>query len=210
MISFIFKILIIVIINRIYTERTFVKLPEWKIQQNKELGEVYIKNYNKFKTILYRLKLSPEKQEDVIQQAFLSALNTKTKIEKVEQCMNRAVINAAFYLKKNKFEKKNSLFSNNFDQLTTQNPENILITKQESVKINQIVENLPEQQQKCVKLSVIDEETSPQISKKLGIAPDTVRTHWRLGLQKLKKSIKSWDIPDVYESEYFISSNEWD
>lgn len=187
-----------------------MKLPEWKIQQNKELGEVYIKNYNKFKTILYRLKLSPEKQEDVIQQAFLSALNTKTKIEKVEQCMNRAVINAAFYLKKNKFEKKNSLFSNNFDQLTTQNPENILITKQESVKINQIVENLPEQQQKCVKLSVIDEETSPQISKKLGIAPDTVRTHWRLGLQKLKKSIKSWDIPDVYESEYFISSNEWD
>lgn len=187
--------------------------PEWKIKQNKELGDIFKQNYKKYSNILYKLRIAPDRHDDVIQQAFYHALNTSGKIDNLTSCMNAAVFNSGLYLKKNKFEKNRTFFDGVFEKFTTETPETIILIDEQKKYIRECVEKLPNRQKTAVKFGLMyndDGENSNHVSKKMKISPNTAKALWRLGMQKLKLDKQINEMPEVNEGIYYIPNEDSD
>lgn len=189
-------------------EGNLVSIPDYRIEQNKELEKIYKTNYTKFKRIASKFRLPPELQEDIIQNAFLSALRTERKIDKIESCMNQSVFNAGLLFKKNKFEKLRTAFNGNFERYTTKTAETELLQRDEIRYLNLSVEKLSKQQRNAIKLGIMENLGSKVTGERMGINLNTAKAHWRWGIMNLRKEIKTWDIPETHESEYYIMEDK--
>lgn len=185
-----------------------MSIPEWKIEQHKQIGNIYKTNYNKFKRITSGFRLPVEIQEDIIQNAFLSALKTDKKIEKIENCMSMSVFNAALLHKRNRFEKLRTSLSGDFERFTTKTAETELLKLQETKYLNGLVENLSKQQRTAIRLGIMEGLGSKITSERMGININTAKANWRWGIINLRNEIKTWDIPETYESEYYMMENK--
>lgn len=190
------------------TERNLVKQLEWKTQQNKELGEIFEKDYKKYKKILYKLRIPSDRHDDMIQHAYFYALKSHQKIDNIDKCMKTAVFNAGLHFKRNKFEKNRSILAGSIEKYTTATAETVLLKKAEEKNLNSLVNNLSKQQRIAIRLGIMQDLSSKETAKKMNIAPDTAKAHWRLGVINLREKVKTWDIPNTYESEYFVTEEE--
>jgi DNA-directed RNA polymerase specialized sigma24 family protein len=180
----------------------------WKIQQHKDIETYFGTNHGKFRKIISTFRFTNEIQEDVIQTAFMYAIRSNTKIEKIQQFVNQSIYNSALYFKKNKFGKLQTVLDGTFVRYTNVTPETEMLKKQESVYLNRLVDNLPKQQRTAVKLGIMEDLNWQATAKKMKIAPDTAKANWRLGLKNLRRHIKTWDIPDTFDSEYYMMEED--
>lgn len=170
---------------------------DWKIQQNKDIGEYYKLNLGSLKRSILSFKLSPEVVEDIIHIGLISALRSNVEIRDIGGCLRSSVINAARNHIRSRYEKnKISDYDFNFVMCTDYNAEIQMIEQVTIDKLNALVNKITLQQQTAIKLGIMEDLNYNDVAIKMGISRETVKANWRLGILKLRKQIKTWDIPD--------------
>lgn len=130
-----------------------------------------------------------EDAEDVVQEVLLGVfqrLREKTKVESVEQYLIRSVSNACTDYFRRKplkivsLDKAEHIPANESDRLI----------HEEYVRINKLLDSLPEEQAEIVRLKCYDELTFKQIAELLSIPEPTAKSRYRYAIMHIQQMIK--------------------
>lgn len=144
----------------------------------------------------YALKFidNSEVARDLVQDAFLSILNSKnsSEVENLKAYLYRAVRNNCLnYIKhlevKNEFEQKEQQRKNR--EIQFYDSHLTLVEKELQQKLNEAIEALPEKYKVPFKLSRFEELTNSEIAKKLSVPVRTVETQIYRALKILREKL---------------------
>lgn len=130
-----------------------------------------------------------EDAEDVVQEVLLGVfrrLLEKTKVESVEQYLIRSVSNACTDYFRRKplkivsLDKAEHIPANESDRLI----------HEEYMRINKLLNSLPEEQAEIVRLKCYDELTFKQIAELLSIPEPTAKSRYRYAIMHIQQMIK--------------------
>ena len=130
-----------------------------------------------------------EDAEDVVQEVLLGVfrrLREKTKVESVEQYLIRSISNAcADYFRRKPLkivplDKAEHIPANESDRQI----------HEEYMRINKLLDSLPEEQAEIVRLKCYDELTFKQIAELLSIPEPTAKSRYRYAIMHIQQMIK--------------------
>ena len=138
-----------------------------------------------------------EDAEDVVQEVLLGVfrrLRERTKVDSVEQYLIRSVCNACndYFRRRSKETTKSiqlKLVSlDKAEQIPADEGDRQI--HEEYLRINRLLDSLPEEQAEIVRLKCYDELTFKQIAELLNIPEPTAKSRYRYAIQHIQQMIK--------------------
>ena len=172
------------------------KLLLWKFKRGsgKALEQIYDKYEKYLITVVTGLLNNTHAAEDVLQDFFISFVNSADKIKlngSLKAYMAVCVANLARNrIKKRKLEPiaiedENSIVSSSIQ------PDLIMIQKEETEILNQAISQIPYEQREVIILHLHGNMNFTQIAKLRSTSVNTVRSRYRYGIDKLRSLLNS-------------------
>lgn len=130
-----------------------------------------------------------EDAEDVVQEVLLGVfrrLREKTKVDSVEQYLIRSISNACTDYFRRKPMKIVSL--DNAEHISVNESDRQI--HEEYMRINKLLDSLPDEQAEIVRLKCYDELTFKQIAELLSIPEPTAKSRYRYAIMHIQQMIK--------------------
>ncbi len=133
--------------------------------------------------------------EEITQQIFMKLWEIRHQIDAIinfEGWIAKVVRNKCYtYLRRLANERQ--ILDNFFDsdEISSFTTENIILTNELLLNLKKIIIKLPQQQQKVYLMSRQEEATYNGIAEKLGISVNTVKSHMKAALKKIREEIGS-------------------
>jgi RNA polymerase sigma-70 factor (family 1) len=164
------------------------------LRDQKAYKNVFIHFYNSLYRFAYNLTKNAEVSEEIISDVMMKIWDMDAKLAQVEKLnlyLFSAVKNASLtHLSKNKFEQvfidgdiENSLYNKN------DNPEHYLLLSEIEQKIEAAVSDLPAQCQMVYRLIKEEGFSYKEVSAMLQISQNTIETHMRIALKKIRLAL---------------------
>jgi len=168
-----------------------------ELSQGSELA--FTRLYNQYKNVVYStaLKITKSKtlSEETVQDVFLKVWQNQKNLTEIANFENYLFIisrNHIFDMLK-KIARDTSLITDIKYQSTTSNDTDTEIKDQQyAVILNDIVEQLPPQQQKIYKMAKWEGLSHQKIGEDLGISPETVKKHMAQALKFVRVKISPY------------------
>jgi len=187
----IFVLALIVILNPIQMTETHELFP----QTLAELGEFIKKNQNRLvRHAFFRLG-NREEAEDIVQEVMIRIYQERESrhhIEKPASYAFRMVYNACMdHLRKkakNNFEHLNGKDALAIDD---SNRENEIIAREEFLRVNKLLDSIPDEQAEVLRLRVIDEMSFIEIAEIMKVPVTTIKSRFSYGIIKLRTKVNN-------------------
>ena len=132
--------------------------------------------------------------EDVVQDVFLRAYSDRTKQKKILHVgpyLYRMLLNACTDVFRKRKRSKTSLESYQAENFSVKHtiPSNNIAAQEELVRIEKLLQRLPDKQAAAIRLRVFDELRMGEIAEIAGCSIDTVKSRLRYGFKKLRKIV---------------------
>ena len=169
-------------------------------QQLAELERIVAERQDWLFRFAYMRIGSREDAEDVVQEVLLGVfgrLRERTKVDSVEQYLIRSVSNACndYFRRRSKETTKSiqlKLVSlDKAEQIPTDESDRQI--HEEYLRINRLLDSLPQEQAEIVRLKCYDELTFKQIAELLNIPEPTAKSRYRYAIQHIQQMIKKGD-----------------
>ena len=166
-------------------------------QQLAELERIVAERQDWLFRFAYMRIGSREDAEDVVQEVLLGVfrrLRERTKVDSVEQYLIRSVSNACndYFRRRSKETTKSiqlKLVSlDKAEQIPTDESDRQI--HEEYLRINRLLDSLPQEQAEIVRLKCYDELTFKQIAELLNIPEPTAKSRYRYAIQHIQQMIK--------------------
>lgn len=168
-----------------------------ELSQGSELA--FTKLYNQYKNIVYAtaLKITKSKTlaEEVVQDVFLKIWQNHENLAEITNFENYLFIisrNHIFDMIKKIARETNLVSDINYKNTVSDDTDNAIKDDQYNIILNQIIEQLPPQQQKIYKMAKWDGLSHQKIGENLGISTETVKKHMAQALKFVRFKISPY------------------
>lgn len=168
-----------------------------ELSQGSELA--FTKLYNQHKNIVYStaLKITKSKTlaEEVVQDVFLKIWQNHENLAEITNLENYLFIisrNHIFDMIKKIARETNLVSDINYKNTVSDDTDSAIKDDQYNIILNQIIEQLPPQQQKIYKMAKWDGLSHQKIGENLGISTETVKKHMAQALKFVRFKISPY------------------
>ncbi|MEM0577165.1 RNA polymerase sigma factor [Flavobacterium polysaccharolyticum] len=169
----------------------------YELSQGSELA--FTELYNTYKNNIYAtaLKITKSKDlsEEVVQDVFLKIWQNHKKLADIENIENYLFIisrNHIFDMLKKIARENNITAGVEYKNTFANDTDTAIKDNQYNTILNQIIEQLPPQQQKIYKMAKWEGLSHQQIGEDLGISPETVKKHMAQALKFVRNKISPY------------------
>lgn len=169
----------------------------YELSQGNELA--FTKLYNEYKNVVFStaLKITKSKilAEEVVQDVFLKIWQNHENLAEITNIENYLFIisrNHIFDMIKKIARDTSLAIDSNYKSTSTNDTEDAIKDDQYNVILNQIVDQLPPQQQKIYKMAKWDGLSHQKIGEDLGISTETVKKHMAQALKFVRTKISPY------------------
>ena len=169
----------------------------YELSQGNELA--FTKLYNEYKNVVFStaLKITKSKilAEEVVQDVFLKIWQNHENLAEITNIENYLFIisrNHIFDMIKKIARDTSLVIDSNYKSTSTNDTEDAIKDDQYNVILNQIVDQLPPQQQKIYKMAKWDGLSHQKIGEDLGISTETVKKHMAQALKFVRTKISPY------------------
>nr|WP_315173992.1 RNA polymerase sigma-70 factor [uncultured Flavobacterium sp.] len=169
----------------------------YELSQGSELA--FTELYNTYKNNIYAtaLKITKSKDlsEEVVQDVFLKIWQNHKKLADIENIENYLFIisrNHIFDMLKKIARENNVTAVVEYKNTFTNDTDTAIKDNQYNTILNQIIEQLPPQQQKIYKMAKWEGLSHQKIGEELGISPETVKKHMAQALKFVRNKISPY------------------
>jgi len=169
----------------------------YELSQGNELA--FTKLYNEYKNVVFSTALKITKSrmlaEEVVQDVFLKIWQNHENLAEITNIENYLFIisrNHIFDMIKKIARDTSLVVDSNYKSTSTNDTEDAIKDDQYNVILNQIVDQLPPQQQKIYKMAKWDGLSHQKIGEDLGISTETVKKHMAQALKFVRTKISPY------------------
>jgi len=169
----------------------------YELSQGNELA--FTKLYNEYKNVVFSTALKITKSrilaEEVVQDVFLKIWQNHENLAEITNIENYLFIisrNHIFDMIKKIARDTSIVVDTNYKSTSTNDTEDAIKDDQYNVILNQIVDQLPPQQQKIYKMAKWDGLSHQKIGEDLGISTETVKKHMAQALKFVRTKISPY------------------
>lgn len=169
----------------------------YELSQGNELA--FTKLYNEYKNIVFSTALKITKSrmlaEEVVQDVFLKIWQNHENLAEITNIENYLFIisrNHIFDMIKKIARDTSLVVDSNYKSTSTNDTEDAIKDDQYNIILNQIVDQLPPQQQKIYKMAKWDGLSHQKIGEDLGISTETVKKHMAQALKFVRTKISPY------------------
>lgn len=169
----------------------------YELSQGNELA--FTKLYNEYKNVVFSnaLKITKSRMlaEEVVQDVFLKIWQNHENLAEITNIENYLFIisrNHIFDMIKKIARDTSLVVDSNYKSTSTNDTEDAIKDDQYNVILNQIVDQLPPQQQKIYKMAKWDGLSHQKIGEDLGISTETVKKHMAQALKFVRTKISPY------------------
>ena len=169
----------------------------YELSQGNELA--FTKLYNEYKNVVFSTALKITKSrmlaEEVVQDVFLKIWQNHENLAAITNIENYLFIisrNHIFDMIKKIARDTSLVVDSNYINTSTNDTEDAIKDDQYNVILNQIVDQLPPQQQKIYKMAKWDGLSHQKIGEDLGISTETVKKHMAQALKFVRTKISPY------------------
>lgn len=169
----------------------------YELSQGNELA--FTKLYNEYKNVVFSTALKITKSrilaEEVVQDVFLKIWQNHENLAEITNIENYLFIisrNHIFDMIKKIARDTSLVVDSNYKSTSTNDTEDAIKDDQYNIILNQIVEQLPPQQQKIYKMAKWDGLSHQKIGEDLGISTETVKKHMAQALKFVRTKISPY------------------
>ena len=169
----------------------------YELSQGNELA--FTKLYNEYKNVVFSTALKITKSrmlaEEVVQDVFLKIWQNHENLAEITNIENYLFIisrNHIFDMIKKIARDTSLVVDSNYKSTSTNDTEDTIKDDQYNIILNQIVDQLPPQQQKIYKMAKWDGLSHQKIGEDLGISTETVKKHMAQALKFVRTKISPY------------------
>lgn len=169
----------------------------YELSQGNELA--FTKLYNEYKNVVFSTALKITKSrmlaEEVVQDVFLKIWQNHKNLAEITNIENYLFIisrNHIFDMIKKIARDTSLVVDSNYKNTSTNDTEDAIKDDQYNIILNQIVDQLPPQQQKIYKMAKWDGLSHQKIGEDLGISTETVKKHMAQALKFVRTKISPY------------------
>lgn len=169
----------------------------YELSQGNELA--FTKLYNEYKNVVFSTALKITKSrmlaEEVVQDVFLKIWQNHENLAEITNIENYLFIisrNHIFDMIKKIARDTSLVVDSNYKNTSTNDTEDAIKDDQYNIILNQIVDQLPPQQQKIYKMAKWDGLSHQKIGEDLGISTETVKKHMAQALKFVRTKISPY------------------
>ena len=169
----------------------------YELSQGNELA--FTKLYNEYKNVVFSTALKITKSrmlaEEVVQDVFLKIWQNHENLAEITNIENYLFIisrNHIFDMIKKIARDTSLVVDSNYKNTSTNDTEDAIKDDQYNIILNQIVGQLPPQQQKIYKMAKWDGLSHQKIGEDLGISTETVKKHMAQALKFVRTKISPY------------------
>lgn len=169
----------------------------YELSQGNELA--FTKLYNEYKNVVFSTALKITKSrilaEEVVQDVFLKIWQNHENLAEITNIENYLFIisrNHIFDMIKKIARDTSIVVDTNYKSTSTNDTEDAIKDDQYNIILNQIVDQLPPQQQKIYKMAKWDGLSHQKIGEDLGISTETVKKHMAQALKFVRTKISPY------------------
>jgi len=169
----------------------------YELSQGNELA--FTKLYNEYKNVVFSTALKITKSrilaEEVVQDVFLKIWQNHENLAEITNIENYLFIisrNHIFDMIKKIARDTSIVVDTNYKSTSTNDTEDAIKDDQYNIILNQIVGQLPPQQQKIYKMAKWDGLSHQKIGEDLGISTETVKKHMAQALKFVRTKISPY------------------
>jgi RNA polymerase sigma-70 factor (family 1) len=169
----------------------------YELSQGNELA--FTKLYNEYKNVVFSTALKITKSrilaEEVVQDVFLKIWQNHENLAEITNIENYLFIisrNHIFDMIKKIARDTSIVVDSNYKSTSTNDTEDAIKDDQYNIILNQIVDQLPPQQQKIYKMAKWDGLSHQKIGEDLGISTETVKKHMAQALKFVRTKISPY------------------
>lgn len=169
----------------------------YELSQGNELA--FTKLYNEYKNVVFSTALKITKSrmlaEEVVQDVFLKIWQNHENLAEITNIENYLFIisrNHIFDMIKKIARDTSLVVDSNYKNTSTNDTEDAIRDDQYNIILNQIVGQLPPQQQKIYKMAKWDGLSHQKIGEDLGISTETVKKHMAQALKFVRTKISPY------------------
>jgi RNA polymerase sigma-70 factor (family 1) len=169
----------------------------YELSQGNELA--FTKLYNEYKNVVFSTALKITKSrilaEEVVQDVFLKIWQNHKNLTEITNIENYLFIisrNHIFDMIKKIARDTSLVVDSNYKNTSTNDTEDAIKDDQYNIILNQIVDQLPPQQQKIYKMAKWDGLSHQKIGEDLGISTETVKKHMAQALKFVRTKISPY------------------
>jgi len=169
----------------------------YELSQGNELA--FTKLYNEYKNVVFSTALKITKSrmlaEEVVQDVFLKIWQNHENLAEITNIENYLFIisrNHIFDIIKKIARDTSLVVDSNYKNTSTNDTEDAIKDDQYNIILNQIVGQLPPQQQKIYKMAKWDGLSHQKIGEDLGISTETVKKHMAQALKFVRTKISPY------------------
>ena len=169
----------------------------YELSQGSELA--FTKLYNEYKNVVFSTALKITKSrilaEEVVQDIFLKIWQNHENLAEITNIENYLFIisrNHIFDMIKKIARDTSIVVDANYKSTSTNDTEDAIKDDQYNIILNQIVDQLPPQQQKIYKMAKWDGLSHQKIGEDLGISTETVKKHMAQALKFVRTKISPY------------------
>jgi RNA polymerase sigma-70 factor (family 1) len=169
----------------------------YELSQGNELA--FTKLYNEYKNVVFSTALKITKSrmlaEEVVQDVFLKIWQNHENLAEITNIENYLFIisrNHIFDMIKKIARDTSLVVDSNYKSTSTNDTEDAIKDDQYNIILNQIVGQLPPQQQKIYKMAKWDGLSHQKIGEDLGISTETVKKHMAQALKFVRTKISPY------------------
>ena len=169
----------------------------YELSQGNELA--FTKLYNEYKNVVFSTALKITKSrmlaEEVVQDVFLKIWQNHENLAEITNIENYLFIisrNHIFDMIKKIVRDTSLVVDSNYKNTSTNDTEDAIKDDQYNIILNQIVDQLPPQQQKIYKMAKWDGLSHQKIGEDLGISTETVKKHMAQALKFVRTKISPY------------------
>jgi len=169
----------------------------YELSQGNELA--FTKLYNEYKNVVFSTALKITKSrilaEEVVQDVFLKIWQNHENLAEITNIENYLFIisrNHIFDMIKKIARDTSLVVDSNYKSTSTNDTEDTIKDNQYNIILNQIVDQLPPQQQKIYKMAKWDGLSHQKIGEDLGISTETVKKHMAQALKFVRTKISPY------------------
>jgi len=167
--------------------------PEKFPQTLAALGEFIKKNQDRLVRHAFFRVGSREQAEDIVQDVMIRIYQEKENLQHIEKTTSyvfRMVYNACIdHLRKKAKTSFESLNGKESLSVDGSNREKEMITREEFIRVNKMLNALPEEQAEVLRLRIIDEMSFVDISEIMNVPVTTIKSRFSYGISKLRTNV---------------------
>lgn len=153
------------------------------------LARIYEKYLNKLLTLAMALLNDASTAEDVVHDVFVSFAKSSEDFKlrgSLKSYLSTCVVNRVRDRIRTNRRKPTSLDGLDLTSSDSDKPEHSVIFSEESLRLNQAIRQLPDEQREVIVLRLKGEMKFKEIAKLQGVSANTIQGRYRYGLNKLR------------------------